>query len=255
MTAEVLSLPRGGSGARAPLVPPCVDVRTAKGCMFDLDYALCSPRIAMMSNDVFGAWSRLQLRANREEHAGTLPDDDRSLAYMAGFAGRTAVEEWRAVRAEVLEDWLLCSDGRWHHPERAKNVLHIWIARRETDRKAAIGNGAKSARVRLTIREIEADIRTGAEALRSFDSRDQFLLNLDGRMGKWRAPDDLTVVEGGESDRNAAALRAAETPSDGGPKRSEQSEAKQNYHLCFAEMIRPITKMKEAQNSVMRRVR
>ncbi len=197
--------------------------------MFDIDYALSATQIALMSQAEFGAWMRLHLRANREQHGGTLPDSDRELAYFAGFSGRQAVEDWREIKPEVMKDWVLCSDGRWHHPMRAKNVLHIWIARRETDRKSAIGNGAKSAEVRAGVRAIEADIELGASALRDLDSRDLFLLKLDARMSKWQRPEQAVVEDRATGDDTpggvTAAVRAAENTCVGGPK---QSEAKQS---------------------------
>ncbi len=67
----------------------------------------------------------------KEQPAGTLPDDNRKLAALAGF-GRD-VGAWDKVREEVLADWVLASDGRWHHAEVATWVLQAWESKQKAE--------------------------------------------------------------------------------------------------------------------------
>jgi hypothetical protein len=70
------------------------------------------------------------------------PDDDIQLASMAGF-GRD-VDSWLAVREPVMQGWILCSDGRWHHPELAAWAMQSWDAKKSDERFRA----KQSARAR-----------------------------------------------------------------------------------------------------------
>ncbi len=69
--------------------------------------------------------------------AGTLPDDDVELADISGYGRDLA--GWLAVKAEVMAPWILCSDGRWHHPTLAEVVLDGW---------ERMGDRRKGARIR-----------------------------------------------------------------------------------------------------------
>lgn len=59
--------------------------------------------------------------------AGSLTDDDRSLAQAAGY-GR-AVKEWQRVREGALRGFVKCSDGRLYHPVVAEKANEAWKAK------------------------------------------------------------------------------------------------------------------------------
>ncbi len=187
MTAEVLSLTRTGSPA--PLVPANIDVSAADIMAHDIKHL--QKRSARMTAEHFGVWWRLHIASHLEEVTGTLPNNDVDLAIAAGFTAE-GVERWCAMKDKVLEDWLLCADGRWHHPSRARNVLHIWIGGRERDRRAMLGNKGKSAKARACVAALEDAIEFGRDALARIDPRDRFLLGLDERISKWPSKADLT---------------------------------------------------------------
>lgn len=71
--------------------------------------------------------------------AGSLPNNDVALAGYASF-GRDA-DAWRMSATEILEPWILCSDGRWYHPTICEVALEAWElkqdaeARRDADAK------------------------------------------------------------------------------------------------------------------------
>ena len=59
----------------------------------------------------------LLVSASKQIPPGTLPDDDRKLAVLAGVG--LAVSLFRRHKKILLKDWLLQDDGRWHHPRLA----------------------------------------------------------------------------------------------------------------------------------------
>lgn len=56
--------------------------------------------------------------------AGSLSDDDRVLANLAGY-GRV-VKEWRKHKAGALHGWVKCSDGRLYHKTVAEKANAAW---------------------------------------------------------------------------------------------------------------------------------
>ncbi|HEX8214976.1 MAG TPA: hypothetical protein VF582_05835 [Allosphingosinicella sp.] len=59
--------------------------------------------------------------------AGSLTDDDRSLARLAGY-GR-AVPAFLKIKPGALRGWHKCSDGRLYHPVVAEKVEHSWTGK------------------------------------------------------------------------------------------------------------------------------
>jgi hypothetical protein len=82
--------------------------------------------------------------------AASLPDDDISLAKLAGFG--FVVKEWKKVREGALRGWIKCSDGRLYHPVVSEKANEAWQGRldyrdkKEADRlrKAAIRAAQKA---------------------------------------------------------------------------------------------------------------
>ncbi len=61
--------------------------------------------------------------------AGSLPAQDRALAQLAGFG--MAVELWLTVKEEAMRQWILCSDGRFYHPEVCEAARAAMVKRAE----------------------------------------------------------------------------------------------------------------------------
>ncbi len=228
MTAEVLSLPRGGAAGPAPLVPAGINIRAVEGTMLDNYDMLDSDWISRLDLAERGAAMTLHLVAMKQQPSGSLPDDDVLLAGYLGFSVRE-VDLWLGMRSRVMNGWVLCSDGRLYHPYRAKNVLRLWIGWREANRRSALGNGTRSAEVRRGVRAIEADIGFAAEALRALDPADKFLDDLEVRMSKWTTRPRLVpeaveevaeAVTSSEPTVTAAVIPGA-TPLDGGQRLSQ----------------------------------
>ncbi|WP_231501739.1 DUF1376 domain-containing protein [Bordetella petrii] len=59
--------------------------------------------------------------------AASLPDDDKSLASLAGY-GR-AVNEWLKHKEGALRGWIKCEDGRLYHPVVAEKAREAWASK------------------------------------------------------------------------------------------------------------------------------
>lgn len=117
-----------------PLVPAQVNLATYPWAPVRMDY-FTGHLLALAANpEPFRALVLLMAQAWRQQPAMTLPDNDTQLAAMAGF-GRD-VAGWTVIRPEVLADWYLARDGRWHHPEFGGWALQAWDSKQKTDRSS-----------------------------------------------------------------------------------------------------------------------
>lgn len=67
--------------------------------------------------------------------AGTLPDDDDELAYLAAVP----LDRWKAIKGMAMHGWVLCQDGRLHHAVVAEGILEAWAARKKAIERGAAG--------------------------------------------------------------------------------------------------------------------
>ncbi len=128
-----------------PLVPPEVDLRGYEWMplygdrLFNSEtWTLAGPEAKVAALHLW--WSGF----GHEVPAGSLPSDDRLLAKAAGYG--MAVAAWKAVKAEALRGWVLCSDGRLYHPVVAKLALQAWETRRADIAKKEAERARKKAR-------------------------------------------------------------------------------------------------------------
>jgi hypothetical protein len=134
-------VPRAGI-APQPLVPAEINLETFPWAPVRLAFLSGHPLALAQQAEPFRALVLLIAQAWRQQPAMTVPDDDIQLASMAGF-GRD-VDAWLAVRDLVMQGWILCSDGRWHHPEPAAWAMQSWDAKKSDERFRA----KQSARAR-----------------------------------------------------------------------------------------------------------
>lgn len=106
-----------------PLVPGDCDLAGIEYIAIDMKL-FDSDLNAMSTGDEFKAAMNLYGATYRRVPAGSLPNDDRMLAFLSGAGDR-----WRKVRDVALRGWVLCSDGRLYHPRTAERVLFAWIKR------------------------------------------------------------------------------------------------------------------------------
>jgi hypothetical protein len=103
----------------------------------------------------------LWAHAFREVPSASLPDDDADLADMAGFGRDLAA--FLAVKTELLEPWVRCSDGRWYHPTLAEVATELWgrmdgQRRANRERQNAHRARLKQERVTLETGDVTRDV-------------------------------------------------------------------------------------------------
>lgn len=125
-----------------PLVPAEINLESFPWAPVRLAFLSGHPLALLPNPEPFRALVLLIAQAWRKQPAMTAPNDDVQLAAMAGF-GRD-VNSWLTVRESVMQDWVLCSDGRWHHPELTSWALQSWEAKMRDERFSA----KQSARAR-----------------------------------------------------------------------------------------------------------
>nr|WP_317892395.1 hypothetical protein [uncultured Sphingomonas sp.] len=115
-----------GIGLPAPLSPPDCDLRDFRQMFLDVGRLFGSTFNAKASRNPL-AWMlghKLWYRSWHQLPAGSLPDDDDELCYLAelGFDRAT----WDSARALAMHGWIKCSDGRLYHPVIAEKAAEAW---------------------------------------------------------------------------------------------------------------------------------
>ena len=104
-----------------PPISADMDLRSYGWMKLDLNKLYSSDLIHLANNEEFGAAVKLWCESMRQVPAGSLPDNDRILASMAGYKNRQ--RRWQKVREMALHGFSLCSDGRLYHPVLSEMVL------------------------------------------------------------------------------------------------------------------------------------
>lgn len=131
----------------APPLPATVDLREFSYMPLDVARLRDSDLAALETAEAFRAAVLLWAAAWHQIPAGSLPDDDRILAKLAGF-GRV-LAEWRKVKDGAMRGFVKCSDGRLYHQVVAEKALDAWRSRLEhrwTNDKAAEKKRASRAK-------------------------------------------------------------------------------------------------------------
>lgn len=110
-----------------PLTPADCDLRDFQYMELDVRRLRDSEFAAASSGEAFRAGVLLWCAAWHQVPAASLPDNDTELANLAGF-GRV-VKEWRKVRSEALNGFVLCSDGRLYHSVIAEKAIAAFAAK------------------------------------------------------------------------------------------------------------------------------
>lgn len=112
---------------RDPLVPEEVDLRDFAFMPLDVVRLRDSDLGAVCSDAEIRAALWLWCAAWHQVPAGSIPDDDRVLALMAGFGrGDVALNQWLTVRDGALRGFVRCRDGRLYHVVIAEKAIEAW---------------------------------------------------------------------------------------------------------------------------------
>lgn len=107
-----------------PLTPADCDLRDFAFMPLDVVRLRDSDLSIHVTGEEFRAAVLLWCAAWHQVPAASLPDDDKTLAALAGF-GRV-VAEWKKVRDGALRGWVACNDGRLYHPVVAEKAREAW---------------------------------------------------------------------------------------------------------------------------------
>lgn len=108
----------------APLTSADCDLRDYPAMMLDVRRFRDSDLVAMEKPECVVAAVLLWGAAWHQVPAGSLPDEDKILAQLAGY-GRV-IAAWKKVRAGALRGFLKCSDGRLYHRTVAEAANAAW---------------------------------------------------------------------------------------------------------------------------------
>lgn len=130
-----------------PLTPAECDLRDYEWMPLDINRLLTSETWILGSADECKAALTLWCEAWRQVPAGSLPFDDRMLAFLS-----RAGALWPQVRDSVLRSWVRCSDGRIYHPVVAEKAIEAWeMKRRQRERTRAATEARKNRPPRAPI--------------------------------------------------------------------------------------------------------
>ncbi len=133
-----------------PLVPGDLDMGRCWWLKLDVGRFLNSEfNINTHSDGAWRAGVTLMLRSWQMVPAGSLPNDDRALARLAGVP----LPRWRRLKVEALASFVLCADGRIYHPVVCAEALEALeelqraeqARKRDRDRKIVPPEGDRNS--------------------------------------------------------------------------------------------------------------
>lgn len=131
-----------------PIKPPIdgdADLRDFPFMPLDVRRLTRSDLMWSITGDEFRAAVALWCEAWQQVPAGSLPNDDRVLAGLAGLGrGPTAMAEWQALREGALRGFELATDGRLYHPVIIEKAVEAWRRKQE----AATARAAHAERMK-----------------------------------------------------------------------------------------------------------
>lgn len=106
-----------------PLLPDTVDLRSLCWMKLDMCRLQGSDFRHLADNEEFGAAVKLWMASMHQVPAGSLPNNDRIIASLAGYAN--VPRRWNKVRDMALYGWIPCNDDRLYHPVISEMVLEV----------------------------------------------------------------------------------------------------------------------------------
>lgn len=121
-----------------PLTAPEADLRGMPYMPLDLHRLFESDFYALASGEEFKAALTLWGKSFYQIPAGSLPADERLLAYLSG------AKCWAEVKDMAMHGWVKCADGRLYHATVAEKVAEAWGARLNRRARTEAARAAKS---------------------------------------------------------------------------------------------------------------
>ena len=198
---------------KPPPIPPDADLRDF-GFLPLHPQKLRDSRFHIIATDAeFRAWIMLLCAAWHQLPAGSLPTDERELAFLAGF-GRN-VDDWRAVGEMKLYGWEECSDGRLYNDVFAEDVLNSWKAKQANQKRTKAATKARAEK-----RDVQRDVQRD-------DARD--VHQGKGRKGKGSEENNPNVTT------SPARAQEALSPVDRHKARFEHGDDFERFKAVYPE--------------------
>jgi len=198
-----------------PLTPPDCDLRGLEWMPLYGDRLFSSDTWLLASPEGRGVALMLWWAAWKQKPAGSLADQDRALAQLAGYGANQ--KGWLAIKEEAMRGWLLCSDGRLYHPVVCEFALQAWDRRKkERTRKSAY-----RSKLDGTIKGQDATVPKPADKISAGHPTGQ-----DGDRD-WDRDGD------GHVERRGEERRKKESPFVGSPTKAEADEEFKQFWLLY----------------------
>jgi uncharacterized protein YdaU (DUF1376 family) len=123
-----------------PFVSNDIDLRTSTWMRLDINRLLDSDLYALSSGEEFKAALTLWCKSWHQVPAGSLPEDDRVLAHLAGVSA----SKWSKLRDMAMKNWVLCSDNRYYHPVVTEQASAAWMLIDSSRQKKTDANTRKA---------------------------------------------------------------------------------------------------------------
>jgi hypothetical protein len=92
----------------------------------------------------------------KQSPAGSLPDQDRALAQLAGYG--IVIKSWLAIKDEAMRGWIKCADGRLYHPVVCELAIEA-MSRRTEHQEANENKHGRQKRWRERVKEAGEQLR------------------------------------------------------------------------------------------------
>jgi len=182
-----------------PLTPAECDLRDYEWMPLDINRLLTSETWILGSAEECKAALTLWCEAWRQVPAGSLPFDDRMLAFLS-----RAGDLWPKVRDGVLRSWVRCADGRIYHPVVAEKALEAWeMKRRQRERTRAATEARKSRSARAPV-----DVTPPAPERDDDDTSTVTSDDTSTLRSTLRSPPDQTRPDQNGEEKNQSSLRS-----------------------------------------------
>jgi len=192
----------------APLTPADCDLRDFAFLPLDVVRLRDSDLAIHVTGEEFRCAVLLWCASWHQVPAASLPDDDKTLAALAGF-GRV-VSEWEKNKAGALRGWVKCSDGRLYHRVVAEKANESWASKHEYAHRKLLDRLRKSGVQKDDMPTLDEWLSAGKPKSWSIHS-DGTENNSDGKDGNSNG--NKTVSSGTDGDSTGNDSNSGERPA------------------------------------------
>ena len=161
-----------------PLVPKQCDLSSFPSMFVDVRRLLNSDMWTLGSDKERCAALNLILESWCQVPAGSLPDNDKQLAKLAGGM---SVNAFQKIKVFALRNWINGEDGRLYHPYVCEKALIAWIEKLSAALAGTRGN-AKRWQKFIDTSEMEAQVKDAFFHLKMLNANDKDMKELEKKL-------------------------------------------------------------------------